>query len=100
MLHRFVLTISFILVCTAANAAGPNGPGKGTMLDAVFGKSKVTTWLIGPPPPPEPPKKKSDKIISIFDIFDADDIKVELGCCLPKGKPDFPLYPIPPGSWF
>jgi hypothetical protein len=94
-----IIVVLFIIFSTPAFAAGVMGSGKGQMLDGVFGKSKVTTWLIGPPPPPEQPKKKSDKIISIFDAFDSDNITVEV-CCLPKGKPDFPFYPIPPGSWF
>jgi len=96
---KYLLAIAFVLVYTNAYAAGVGGAGKGQMLDGVFGKSKVTTWLIGPPPPPEPPKKKSDKIISIFDLLDSDNIKVEV-CCLPKGNPNFPFYPVPPGSWF
>ena len=98
-MRKIILTLSIIFFSTSVFAAGVGGAGKGQMLDGVFGKSKVTTWLIGPPEPPEPPKKKSDKIISIFDVFDSDNIKVEV-CCLPKGNEKFPFYPVPPGSWF
>jgi len=97
-MKKIILVFS-IIFSTSAFSAGVGGAGKGQMLDSIFGKSKVTTWLIGPPPQPEPPKKKSDKIISIFDLLESDNIKVEV-CCLPKGKPDFPFYPVPPGSWF
>jgi hypothetical protein len=38
------------------------------------------------------------KYHSIFEL-DTNNITVEV-CCLPKGKPDFPFYPVPPGSWF
>ena len=45
-----------------------------------------------------PEKKETD--YKIKSIFDAKELTIEFGCCLPKHSEDFPFRDVLVGSWF
>lgn len=101
-MKKIILILSIIVFSsTAYGQSASGGLLRCCMLEGVFGKSDTGSLFGGPaqPKPPKPEHKPGDRIISIFDAFDSDNITVEI-CCLPKRKPNDPMAHVPIGSWF